>query len=605
VILILIGTNTYLRVSHPPKNNISWDTYGYYLYLPAAFIYNDLGIKNKAVFEELNNKYHSTNTFYQFSYSQKGNFIMKYTMGMAILYSPAFLMGHAVALNTAYPADGFSSPYQWALIANGILFFIIGLFVLRKVLLRFFSDLVVAIILLIIYFGTNYFAYSTFNSEMPHTYLFTAYALILWFTIRWHETFNIRYIVGLAITIGLSTLSRPTELIAVIIPLLWHVEGWNSLKKKIKDLWHQHRVHMLVFIAILALIGSFQVIYWKIYSGQTIYYSYRNPGEGFEFLWPYTLKFLFSFRKGWLIYTPVMVFAIYGLFLLYRKNRSIFFSVFIFSIINLYIVSSWSCWWYAQSFGQRAMIQSYAVLSVPLGYSIVKIAGLNNFKKILLSLIIATLLFFNLFQYWQLKKNILSPDLMTYDYYVKTFGKTKVNPEYKELLLIDRGSYENKAMPEDKNLIGTTVFSLDFESTNETFSKHLSDSIYRSGLYSLKMDSTLRFSPSFKSTYEDLTDKEYAWVRVTVWVYPVHELSSTPVSITTTFQHKGGNYKYRGLNLNRKDQVSNIKLNQWNKVTMDYLTPEVRSKNDLLIVYLWNQGDLDIYFDDLVIEVFD
>ena len=38
---------------------------------------------------------------------------------------------------------------------------------------------------------------------------------------------------------------------------------------------------------------------------------------------------------------------------------------------------------------------------------------------------------------------------------------------------------------------------------------------------------------------------------------------------------------------------------------MDYLTPEVRSKNDLLIVYLWNQGDLDIYFDDFLIEVFE
>jgi len=605
MILFLTGTNTYLRISHPPKNNISWDVYGYYLYLPATFIYNDLGLKNKTVIEELNEKYHSTTTYYQFSYSQKGNFIMKYTMGMAILYSPAFFTGHLIALNTKYPADGFSSPYQWALIANGILFFILGLFVLRKVLLRFFSDLMVAIILLIIYFGTNYFAYSTFNSEMPHAYLFTAYALILWFTIRWHETFKSRHIVGLAITIGLSTLSRPTELIGVIIPLLWHVEGWDSLKKKLKRLWYQQRSDIFIFIGILIFIGSFQVIYWKIYSGQFIYYSYRNPGEGFEFLWPYTLKFLFSFRKGWLIYTPVMLFAIYGLFILYRKNRSIFFSVLIFSFINLYIVSSWSCWWYAQSFGQRAMIQSYAILSIPLGYALVKISELNIFKKILLSLIIATLLFLNLFQYWQLSKNILSPDLMTYDYYVKTFGKTKVNPKDKELLLINRSIYENEPIPEDTGLTGSTIFSLDFESTNEAYSMHLSDSIYRSGKYALKMDSTLRFSPSFKTSYKDLTNQEYAWIRVTVWVYPVHKMASTPVSIVTTFQHKGGNYKYRGLNLNRPEQVSNIKLNQWNKVTMDYLTPEVRSKNDLLIVYLWNKGDLDIYFDDLLIEVFE
>jgi hypothetical protein len=526
-------------------------------------------------------------------------------MGMAIFYSPAFFIGHIVALITDYSADGFSSPYQWALIANGILFFIIGLFILRKVLLRFFSDLVVTIILFIVYFGTNYFSYSTFSSEMPHAYLFIAYALILWYTIRWHETFKMRYIVGLAITIGLSTLSRPTELIAVIIPILWYVDGWSSLKKKIKDLYYQHRVQIIVFNAILALIGSCQVIYWKIYSGQLIYYSYRNPGEGFEFLWPYTLKFLFSFRKGWLIYTPVMIFAIYGLFILYKNNRGIFYSVFVFFIINLYIVSSWSCWWYAQSFGQRAMIQSYAVLSIPLGYSIVKVAGANIFKKILLSLTIAALLFLNLFQYWQLRKNILSLDRMTFDYYVKTFGKLKINPEDRELLLIDRFNNANDSIPDDLPFKSRKLKVIDFENTDKKLSSHLSNKIVRSGNYSLKMDSTISFTPSYQKAFKEITRNYYAWIRVSVWVYPVHKLSNTPVSLVVSFQHNGKAHKYRSLNIENKDVIKKIKLNQWNKISMDYLTPEVRSKNDELAVYLWNRGSLDIYFDDLMIEVYE
>ncbi len=91
---------------------------------------------------------------------------------------------------------------------------------------------------------------------------------------------------------------------------------------------------------------------------------------------------------------------------------------------------------------------------------------------------------------------------------------------------------------------------------------------------------------------------------IRIWVYPVHDIATTPVSIIIAFQHKGENYKYRGLNLVRNEISSKIKLNQWNKVTMDYLTPEVRSKNDELTVYLWNQGDLDIYFDDLTVEKF-
>ena len=605
MIVMLFATNTYLRISNPPNNNLSWDTFGYYLYLPATFIYNDLGLENKVVFDDLIEKYHSTGSFYQVSKGTKGYWMMKYSAGMAVLYAPSFFAGHLVALNSDYPADGFSSPYQWALIGNGLLVFLIGLLFLRKVLLRFFPDKIVAIVLLLIYFGANYFSYSTFNAEMPHTYLFTAYAIILWFTIRWHESHKPKDIVFLAITIGLSTLARPTELISILISIFWNVDSFSNFKKKIFSIWRDYKPQLFLFAIIMIAIGSVQVIYWKIYSGDFIYYSYINPGEGFEFLWPYTLKFLFSFRKGWLIYTPLMLFALWGLYLLYRKNREIFVPVFIFFIINLYIVSSWSCWWYAQSFGARAMVQSYAVMSIPLGYALVKITELTTLKKVVFSTIIALLVVLNLFQYWQMKKTILSGDRMTFAYYVNTFGKTTIKAEDKKLLLIDRFNKVKDVIPSDSSLTRRVLKVFDFEATDKRLSAHLSDSIFRSGKYALKMDSTLRFTPAYQKAFKDITDNYYVWIRVSVWVYPVHDVSLTPASLIVSFQHKGKNYKYRGLDINRVDINEKLKRNEWNLISMDYLTPEVRSKKDELTVYLWNRGNLDIYFDDLTIEVFE
>ncbi|MFA5417121.1 MAG: hypothetical protein WC341_01555 [Bacteroidales bacterium] len=601
-LIIVLSFNIYDRVTHTPKNPISWDTFGYYLYLPATFIYHDLGLKDKAVIDNIIDKYNSTSTFYQASHVQNGNWIMKYSMGMAILYSPGFMVGHILAQYMDYPTDGFSKPYQWTLIANSILIFFIGMLVLRKVLNRFFTDKITAILLLLLFFGTNYFSYSTFSAEMPHSYLFTMYALILWQTILWHENHKRKHIWALAFFIGLATLARPTEVIAILIPLLWNVTNKETLFKKI-NLIKNNKAQLLQFVIIMLLIGSLQVIYWKIFSGDFIYYSYQNPGEGFEFLWPYTLKTLFSFRKGWLIYTPLMIFALWGFVYLYKRNKGVFVPLFIFFIVNLYIVSSWSCWWYAQSMGQRALIQSYAVLSIPFGYFLTSLSKKSTIIKIVMSLIILFFAILNQFQVWQFSKGILSLDRMTMPYYFKTFGKMVHNKEYDTLLLVDRSNL-NEKVPDNQSFEHTVLKIFDFEKDSSNTDLHYSNLYAYQGAYSFVMDSSIQFSPGFKIKYKDINCKEYAWFRISVWVYPVYPLNETSASLIVSFQHKGDNYKYRGIDLDKPEIASQLKLNQWNKITMDYLTPEVRSKNDNLVVYVWNRGKKSIYFDDLIIEMY-
>jgi hypothetical protein len=44
---------------------------------------------------------------------------------------------------------------------------------------------------------------------------------------------------------------------------------------------------------------------------------------------------------------------------------------------------------------------------------------------------------------------------------------------------------------------------------------------------------------------------------------------------------------------------------QWNRITMDYITPEVRAGRDNLSVYAWYQGKEPVYVDDLQVEVFE
>ncbi|HPB02051.1 MAG TPA: hypothetical protein PLZ67_03780, partial [Bacteroidales bacterium] len=102
-----------------PNQIISYDIYGYYLYLPQTFIYNDLSIHNPAQVLSLMEQYGSSSTFYQATLLPDGTYVMKYSMGLAILYSPFFFIAHTLAPALGYAADGYSFPYQFSLLLNG------------------------------------------------------------------------------------------------------------------------------------------------------------------------------------------------------------------------------------------------------------------------------------------------------------------------------------------------------------------------------------------------------------------------------------------------------------------------------------------------------
>jgi len=74
---------------------LSWDVSGYYMYLPATFIYHDL--KKCDFGEKIITDYQPTYDFHQAFEHKSGNRVMKYSMGQAVMFTPAFLVGHLIA----------------------------------------------------------------------------------------------------------------------------------------------------------------------------------------------------------------------------------------------------------------------------------------------------------------------------------------------------------------------------------------------------------------------------------------------------------------------------------------------------------------------------
>ena len=341
-----------------PTNVLSYDVYGAYLHLPANFIYHDPFLTDWTWIEAMNEKYQSTPSYYQFWYAETGRQVIKYPLGFALIYAPFFLLAHFFAPLFGFQQDGFSEPYQWAVIVGHCFYVVLGLWLARKVLLHFFSEKLSLLLLVLLFSGTNFFFTTTIMVGMPHGHLFVFYSLTIIFTLRWHKQPTIKNSLNLGLVVGLAALIRASEILIVLIPLFWNIHDKPSLVKKWRWVKYNIKSVMIVFLTIIAL-GSIQLIYYKLATGSFFIDAYNNAGEGFDFLRPHTFQFLFSARKGWLVYTPMMLLSLLGFWVMYKKRVKQFLPFFVFTIINIYVLSSWTCWWYAESFGQRSLVQSY------------------------------------------------------------------------------------------------------------------------------------------------------------------------------------------------------------------------------------------------------
>jgi hypothetical protein len=202
---------------------ISYDVSGYYMYLPAIFIYQDL--KQTAFLDDIIKEYRPTSDPYQVFTHESGNKVMKYSAGQAVMYTPFFLLGHLWAsVSSQYPADGFSLPYQLMISLGSLVVSFLGLYWLMVLLRLYFRDGVVALTLVLIAFGTNYLNYSAIDGAMTHNNVFTLYALLLLTTDRFYRSPSVPTALLIGLCIGLAALTRPTEIIAALIPILWMLD---------------------------------------------------------------------------------------------------------------------------------------------------------------------------------------------------------------------------------------------------------------------------------------------------------------------------------------------------------------------------------------------
>lgn len=329
----------------------SSDAKGYYGYLPAIFIYDDLTF---GFWEATEKKYwKKVEPWSEYRKKTEYGYVNKYYIGTAVLQLPFFLTAHAITTWTGGDADGYSWYYQVLINSATIVYLTIGLWFFNlfmranqinrwKRLLTLYTAAI----------GTNIVVYCLDDPSMSHIYSFAAVSIFMWLSDKFFRKNSMSTLLTAAALFGLIVLIRPINgLVIFSLPFLAGtserlISGFNFIKNKPLSLLYS----AFIFFAII----SIQLIMYKIQTGHFIVYSYQD--EGFDFLDPNIFNILLSYKKGLFIYTPIAAIALIGLFFM-SKFRGI--ALFSFLLFVTYILSSWYPWWYGGSFSSRVYIEYF------------------------------------------------------------------------------------------------------------------------------------------------------------------------------------------------------------------------------------------------------
>jgi hypothetical protein len=585
------------------------DVVDYYSYLPSMFIYKDAGMK----FIEDDPEFFNGKLWgYKL---ENGNYLVKSTMGMSILYAPFFLLSHLYALASPFPADGFSAPYSAGLTFSSLFYFILGLVFLRKFLLKYFSDAAVAVVLMAISLATNISLYLTMQPAFPHVYMFFLFSAFLLFTQKFYQRTGFVYSLLLGLCLGLISLIRPTNIIIAIVFLLWNIDSMKAIKTRIL-FWFRHWKFVLLMTISVVIVWIPQLIFWKSVTGYLFYYSYGE--EGFFFMNPQISNVLFSFRKGWLLYTPVMIFAAAGFVYVYRKMRPLFSGTIIFFVLNLYIISSWWCWWYGGSYGHRAFIDSYPLMAIPLA-AIVQHFILKGMKyKIIVWFVASVFVAHNTFQTIKYTNGAIHWDAMTKHAYMETLWRLNPTPQY--FFMLQDPDYHNALMglPEkakdnifvkviEKTAVSdilngkeyvTLVFH-DFElhkPVQDAYVKeYFSNYVSHSGLTSYLLNSQYHYLQGVTIPLDEIRQLGITSVAADYYILSFDKLEDDTVLLIISIENEEESLYYWSASVTQSSFV----LSQWNLRHLLVDLPADAPEGLMVKCYIWNvDGKAQAYIDD-------
>lgn len=579
------------------------DVLGYYIYLPATFIYDNHEAIDKlpdTVDVPLLVRESMANMRNGYVVTKKGYVLVQYTYGMAVLEAPFFFLAHAYAKMTDLPATGYSPPYEIAIKISSAIYALLGCWFIYLILRRWYGRTHSLLATTLIFLGTNLFWFTLYQQGMAHVPLFFLYAVLVVFTVRLYEKSSWLNFLVLGFTAGFITVIRPTDVICLIIPAVYGVYNKETLRQRIVFLrTHIKRVLTAAVVFLLPIIP--QLLYWKWMTGSYLFYSYG--GQSFNWNDPKIIEGLFYYSNGWIPYSPIMLFALAGFFI-YRYIKQWFWCLWVVFPLYVYIIYSWYCYNYINGLGSRPMIHIYPLLAIPLAAFLLWVW---NRKAIVLKTAVALVcLFFvalNVSYSVQRSVGVMMSEESNFQYNAKMLFRTKLR--YEDLVTFDIAEFQ----PDTAKIIKLkTLACLNFNDSTSEY--HIKDTITGAGYFYKMTDEYIPYSITLKYKVAELSGAK--WMKCSGrFMYPKYPEYFRHLLILS-YMRNGEFVSWKGCKIENKINphkherqfLEQSRPGEWGAVYFFARIPEDVKDDDDIKVELWNIGKLPMLLDDICIEAY-
>lgn len=360
------------------------DGVGYYAYLRAPLIQHNLQFEEDwrhANLSFVENRVGPDNQFRPDQYTTTGRLGNLFTVGPAILWSPFFLVAHvtvlaADALGANIPADGFSFPYRM-LVAFGTAFYGFCGILLSYLLARKYLNSTWALLATVgIWACSSLPVYMYFNPFWSHAHSAFIVALFLWYWDHTRPNRNWGQWILLGVISGLLVDVYFVNGAFLLIPLVEAVRSYaqDVRSKNASAILSQFSKNALYFAVFLLMLAPTLITRKIMFGGMLRLGAY----SALPWNWhaPYWRSILFSSDHGMLSWTPLLAFALAGLFLPFAAARRIQGYLALAAVAFFYVIASYPYWDGLASYGNRFFISLTPVFVFGLAALMQRVGGL-------------------------------------------------------------------------------------------------------------------------------------------------------------------------------------------------------------------------------------
>lgn len=324
-----------------------------------------------------------------------GHIANHFTIGPAILWSPFLMVAQGIATiwdkvrGTHFADDGFAQPYMVAMAVGTLFYGWLALWISLRLTRKYVPERCAFLGVLGIWLATSFVFYLYVDPSFSHTHSAFLVALFVWYWDKTREERNWRQWLALGAIAGLMVDTYyPNALVLVLVGVESLAGYWSAWRERSGRQYTKLFMGNLLFAA-----TAFVVFIPTLLTKKALWDGYFRSGYKQAWYWnsPAFFRVCFS-SHGLYSWTPILIAAVSGLFLLRRTDRKLSSALLITLLAFTYFIGCYQDWHAVPSFGNRFFVSLTVFFILGLAALMKELEGLWDKRRVFLGALAITAL---------------------------------------------------------------------------------------------------------------------------------------------------------------------------------------------------------------------